>query len=157
MSADPRDPFAPGPFAPSLATGAPPVAGVASLPSIAGSGTPLSPTGQPGGPTPREMAAVKKLARAVLECVLAFDEGHLLRACEKGISHRSPSTPAPGDPGPEAILVTPKEAARRLAVSVRTLTRLSQPAGLIPVVRIGRQVRYAPADLAAAVRTLQTT
>lgn len=147
MSADPRDPFAPGPFPPSLPGFAP---------SIPASGAPSSPTGQPGGPTPREMAAVKKLARAVLECVLAFDEGHLLRACEQGISRRSPSNSAPGDPGPEALLLTPKEAARRLSVSVRTLTRLSQPAGLIPVVRIGRQVRYAPSDLAAAVRTLQT-
>lgn len=155
MSADPRDPFAPGPFAPLLAGGAPPVAGVAPPRSIAGGGAPLSPTGQPGGPTPREMAAVKKLARAVLECLLAFDEGHLLRACEKGISLRSPS--APGDPGPEALLLTPKEAARRLAVSVKTLTRLTRPAGPVPCVRIGRQVRYAPADLAAAVRTLQTT
>lgn len=124
------------------------------LPSIAGSGAPLSPTGQPGGPTPREMAAVRKLARAVLECVLAFDEGHLLRAGEQGISLRPPSNS--GDPGPEALLVTPKEAARRLAVSVKTLTRLTRPSGPVPCVRIGRQVRYAPSDLAAAVRTLQT-
>ena len=100
------------------------------------------------------MAAVKKLTRALLECVLAFNEGHLLRACEQGISLRPPSNS--GDPGPEALLLTPKEAARRLAVSVKTLKRLSQPAGLIPVVRFGRQVRYAPAELAAAVRTLQT-
>lgn len=154
MSADPRDPFAHGPFAPSLPSGAPPVAGVGLPPSIAASGAPLSPTGQPGGPTPREMAAVKKFTRAVLECVLAFNEGHLLRAGEKGISLRSPSNSS--DPGPEAILLTPKEAARRLSVSVRTLKRLTQPAGSIPVVRFGRQVRYAPADLAAAVRTLQT-
>ncbi len=140
------------PFAPSS-----PPDPLAPLPGIAGGGAPSSPTGQPGGPTPREMAAVKKLARAVLECVLAFDEGHLLRACEQGISRRSPSAPPSNDPGPEALLLTPKEAARRLSVSVKTLTRLTQPSGLIPVVRIGRQVRYAPADLAAAVRTLQTT
>ena len=137
------------PFAPS-----PPPDPFVPLPSIAASGAPSSPTGQPGGPTPREVAAVRKLARAVLECVLAFNEGHLLRAGEQGTSLRPPSNPS--DPGPEALLVTPKEAARRLAVSVKSLRRLSQPAGLIPVVRIGRQVRYAPADLAAAVRTLQT-
>lgn len=111
--------------------------------------------GQPGGPTPREMAAVKKLTRALLECVLAFNEGHLLRAGEKGLAAWMGTPPVPDDPGPEALLLTPKQAARRLAVSVKTLKRLTQPAGSIPVVRIGRQVRYAPLDLSSAVRVLQ--
>ncbi|MBL8760793.1 MAG: helix-turn-helix domain-containing protein [Phycisphaerae bacterium] len=145
MNADPRDPFAPTSFPPSPF--APP-----DGPAI---GAPLSPTGQPGGPTPREMSAVKKFARAVLECVLAFNEGHLLRAGEKGLSAWMGAAPVPDDPGPEALLLTPTQAARRLAVSVKTLKRLTQPAGSIPVVRVGRQVRYAPLDLAAAVRVLQ--
>lgn len=145
MNADSRDPFVPssyppGPFAPP---GGPAI------------GAPLSPTGHPGGPTPREMAAVKKLTRALLECVLAFNEGHLLRAGEKGLAAWMGTPPVPDDPGPEALLLTPKQAARRLAISVKTLKRLTQPAGSIPVVRIGRQVRYAPLDLSSAVRVLQ--
>ncbi|MBD3672368.1 MAG: helix-turn-helix domain-containing protein [Planctomycetaceae bacterium] len=44
-------------------------------------------------------------------------------------------------------LLTAKEAARSLSVCEKTLWSLSQPRGPIPVVRIGRAVRYAPEDL----------
>lgn len=145
MNADSGDPFAPASFPP----------GPFAPPGDLAAGAPLSPTGQPGGPTPREMAAVRKLCRTVLECVLAFNEGHLLRAGEKGLAAWMRPSAVPDDPGPEALLLTPKQAARRLAVSVKTLKRLTQPAGSIPVVRIGRQVRYAPLDLSSAVRVLQ--
>jgi len=105
------------------------------------------------------MAAVRKLCRTVLECVLAFNEGHLLRAAEKGpppgFAGPTRGTHEPGDPGAEAILLSPAQAAKRLAISTRTLQRLSQPSGPVPIVRIGRQVRYAPADLVAAVRAMQ--
>jgi excisionase family DNA binding protein len=43
-------------------------------------------------------------------------------------------------------LLTPREAARVLAVSERTLWGLTR-SGQIPCVRIGRSVRYDPADL----------
>ena len=45
-------------------------------------------------------------------------------------------------------LLKPKEAASVLAVSERTLWTLTND-GSIPAVRIGRSVRYDPADLAA--------
>jgi len=46
----------------------------------------------------------------------------------------------------DAILVDAKEAARRLAVSPRTLWQLTKDR-LVPVVRIGKCVRYRVTDL----------
>jgi excisionase family DNA binding protein len=48
----------------------------------------------------------------------------------------------------EALLVTAREAATALSISERTLWGLTA-AGKIPVVRIGRAVRYDPRDLQA--------
>ena len=44
-------------------------------------------------------------------------------------------------------LLTPRDAAHTLAICERTLWERTQPRGPIPVVRIGRAVRYAVADL----------
>lgn len=45
-----------------------------------------------------------------------------------------------------------RDAAKRLAVSERTLWSQSDPRGPIPVVRIGKAVRYSPDALDAFVR-----
>ena len=50
-------------------------------------------------------------------------------------------------PTEPALLLTPRDAARTLAICERTLWERTQPRGPIPVVRIGRAVRYAVADL----------
>ena len=50
------------------------------------------------------------------------------------------------------LLVDSHAAARLLCVSLRTLWARSAPRGPIPVVRVGRAVRYRPADLAAWVQ-----
>jgi excisionase family DNA binding protein len=47
-----------------------------------------------------------------------------------------------------ALLIRPREAARLLAISERSLWAFTQ-SGEIPFIRIGRSVRYCPADLAA--------
>lgn len=49
---------------------------------------------------------------------------------------------------PEALLLTAAEAAKLLAIGARTLWRLTDD-GEIPVVRIGRAVRYDRRDLLA--------
>jgi excisionase family DNA binding protein len=49
---------------------------------------------------------------------------------------------------PEALLLTAAEAAKLLAIGARTLWRLTDN-GEIPVVRIGRAVRYDRRDLLA--------
>lgn len=50
----------------------------------------------------------------------------------------------------DALLLSARDAARQLAISEKTLWSLSK-AGSIPVVRIGRNVRYARADLLAFI------
>ena len=52
-------------------------------------------------------------------------------------------------------LLTPKQAAAALAISQRKLWELSN-CGKIPVVRLGRCVRYDPADLARFVEAQKT-
>jgi hypothetical protein len=47
----------------------------------------------------------------------------------------------------EPALLTPRDAARSLALCEKTLYLLTQPRGPIPVVRIGRAVRYDRRDL----------
>jgi excisionase family DNA binding protein len=49
------------------------------------------------------------------------------------------------------MLLRPKDASRMLALSERTLWSMSQ-AGLLPCVRVGKSVRYAPDDLAEWVK-----
>ena len=49
------------------------------------------------------------------------------------------------------LLLRPRDAARMLALSERTLWSLTQ-AGLLPCVRVGKAVRYDPADLAEWVQ-----
>jgi excisionase family DNA binding protein len=52
----------------------------------------------------------------------------------------------------ESLLLTPREAARMLAVSARHLWTLTQT-GRLPRVLLGRSVRYDPADLRRFVET----
>ena len=52
----------------------------------------------------------------------------------------------------EPWLFTSKEAAKALCISERTLYALAK-AGEIPAVRVGRAVRYDPADLRAWVES----
>ena len=57
---------------------------------------------------------------------------------------------------PARLLLTPREAARAMAVSERTLWGWSEPRGPIPVVRIGRSVRYDYRDLVAFIDFAKT-
>ena len=56
------------------------------------------------------------------------------------------------NPRPARLLVTAREAADLLAISTRTLWTLTN-VGDIPVVRIGRCVRYDVADLQAWIES----
>ena len=123
--------------------------------------SPDSLAGQPGGPTPREINAARGLATALLECLIAADEGRALRSVELGVpglGAREMAPPGFGGIGPAApapLLLSGDKAAHLLGVTPRTLRRLSAPLGPIPVVRLGRLIRYARADLEQAVRTLR--
>jgi len=52
---------------------------------------------------------------------------------------------------PKPLLLSARDAAKLLAVSERTLWGLTHPRGPIPVVKIGRAVRYDPCDLEAYI------
>lgn len=49
----------------------------------------------------------------------------------------------------EPLLLTPRDAAKALSVCERTLYGLTMPRGDIPVIRVGRIVRYSVEDLKA--------
>jgi excisionase family DNA binding protein len=69
-----------------------------------------------------------------------------------GVERRCPvptESPAAAQ-GPTRLLLTPREAARSLAVSERTLWGLTHQ-GAIPCVRLGRAVRYDLVDLQAFI------
>ena len=51
---------------------------------------------------------------------------------------------------PEKPLLTPRETAEWMKVSTRTLRRLVER-GEVPALRVGRQVRFDPAELASYV------
>jgi hypothetical protein len=66
-----------------------------------------------------------------------------------------PALPVLTDHGPSPILFTPRLAAAVLAISERSLWALTAPRGPIPVVKIGRSVRYSAEALRAWVATQQ--
>lgn len=67
----------------------------------------------------------------------------------KGATMASETThTAGGGPAAVTLLLRPRDAANALAISQRKLWELTR-CGDVPAVRIGRAVRYSPADLAA--------
>jgi excisionase family DNA binding protein len=53
-----------------------------------------------------------------------------------------------------ALLMTPKQAAKALSISERTLWGMTVPRGPLPAIKIGRRgVRYAVADLQAWIES----
>ena len=64
-------------------------------------------------------------------------------------------TTEPAPAGNGRLLVTPREAARLLSISERTLYSWTKR-GDIPVVKLGTAVRYDPKDLAAFVEQKKT-
>ena len=55
----------------------------------------------------------------------------------------------------DQLLLRPRDAAKTLAISERTLWELTKK-GEIPAVHIGRSVRYAPNDLQSWIETRKT-
>jgi len=64
----------------------------------------------------------------------------------------TPATwPQKPKPSPVRLLLQTREAAEALSISERTLWSLTAPRGSIPVVKIGRAVRYHVRDLEAFI------
>lgn len=96
-------------------------------------------------PTERQLEASRVLGEAIARFLVT------MAAAE---APRTPSAPPEqaGDVGPARLLVNPREAAKLLAISSRTLWGLTAPHGPILAVRLGRLVCYSPADLAKAIK-----
>jgi hypothetical protein len=58
--------------------------------------------------------------------------------------------------GPPAVLWTPRETARAMKISERKLWGITRPRGPLPVVKIGRAVRYDPGDVARFIDQLKS-
>ena len=57
---------------------------------------------------------------------------------------------------PASILLSPRQAAKALSISERTLWAISAPRGPLPVVKIGRSVRYHVANLEVYIGAQKT-
>ncbi len=112
-------------------------------------------------PTDRESAAARYLAEALIEFLVAHDEGRIVRRAKRPkeeIAVRIEQIPAAVQPPPPEQgrsgrdLLNAKEAAKYLSVGERLLWTMSAPRGPLPVVRFGKAIRYAVADLDAAIQ-----
>lgn len=53
------------------------------------------------------------------------------------------------------LLLTARDAAKALAVCEKSLWNFTQPRGTLPAVKLGRAVRYDPADLQAFIEQMK--
>jgi len=67
----------------------------------------------------------------------------------------APSQHAGNDQKHERLLITPREAAKLMSISERTLWTLTHKRDL-PYVRIGRSIRYSPSDLVGWIEKNKT-
>lgn len=104
-------------------------------------------------PSANETAALANLAQAFMEFLLAHEEGAALRAAKRRKEEadaRMERTP-PKPEAPDRFLLTVRDAAKFLSISVKTLWKLTAPRGPLPSVHFGRTVRYPIDDLKAAI------
>jgi len=125
-----------------------PLGGVVRQVPIASS----APRDDRGMTTPRESAAMHRMAESLLELLAAIEDGRVQREAERerdrqraALATTRMHAPQPGKTEP--LLVDAKEAARQLGIGIRTLHRLSAPRGPIPTVAIASRVLYAASDL----------
>jgi len=102
--------------------------------------------------TQEETVAARTLGEAMIRLLIAHEKGQRQR-CPKS-SHVESAKPVPRlplEPGPKVtqLLLSQREAARTLGICEKTLWSVTAPRGSIPVVRIGRGIRYSPDDLRA--------
>lgn len=102
-------------------------------------------------PTDRETVAARRLAEAVLEFVLAVDEGRQDRSrARRPVEERPGAAAAP--PTTEPALLNVREAAQYLGVSTGTVHNMTAPRGPLPCVKIATRLCYVRRDLKAFIR-----
>lgn len=106
-------------------------------------------------PTPREAAAARCLADALVEFIMAVEDGRAERTAPPRTAPPPTAPPAPAaavkplDPGP--ALLTILEAAEYLGVSPGTVRNMSAPTGPLPSVKIRARRCYSRKDLDAFI------
>jgi len=116
--------------------------------------------------TEGELKAAHQLADALVRFIVAVNEGANARRATRPkdeitvrVEQPKPPPPPYSEPAvdaeqtkamlPDRILVSARDAAKLLSVGQRLLWSMSAPRGPIPVVRLGRSVRYSIDDLTA--------
>jgi len=99
-----------------------------------------------------EIIAARTFGEAMVRLLIAHEKGQRQRYPEA--DHVEPAKPVPRLPlelGPKVtqLLLSQREAARNLGICEKTLWSVTAPRGSVPVVRIGRCIRYSPDDLRA--------
>lgn len=100
-------------------------------------------------PTEQETKAARRFGIAILDLMIAMEQGRLQRQPKPVVEMSPPVAPSrPETPQPASPkLLSAHEAAKTLSISERTLWQKTWPHGPIPAVRIGRLVRYISSDL----------
>ena len=102
-------------------------------------------------PTRDEIAASRAFGEALIRLLVAHEEGKRQRRPPFVQPKATKPAPSPQEDEPEdtKLLLSAKEAARALSISVRSLHTHSKPRGPIPAVRLGGRVLYSMDDLRA--------
>ena len=105
-------------------------------------------------PTANEEQAAHALGAALLQFILAYENGRSLRRPPSAppVPPQPPSLAKDHEVVPRQLLLTVRQVAKLLSVSDRTVWAHTAPRGPIPAVRIGGAVRYALKDLEAWIQ-----
>jgi hypothetical protein len=107
-------------------------------------------------PTNQELAAARELGEALARYIAAVGAGRSLGGEKSAFIRPQDAVHRFSSPeAPSALLVSPREAAKLLCVSEKTLWSHTMPRGPIPVVRLGKSVRYSVKALANFISTLE--
>lgn len=104
-------------------------------------------------PTERESIAVVRLAEALLEFVMAYEEGLATRQPRRSrpLPPNTESERQTGQSVSNQMLLNAEETAEYLSISRNSLWSWTAPRGTLPCVRIGSSVRYSRVDLDAFI------
>jgi hypothetical protein len=107
-----------------------------------------------------DLNAGRKLGEAIVAFLASIEFlGRDVKPIVSEIPTSPRSSPVPATAStkqyPTALLVSPREAAKLLSISERSLWGLTSPRGPIPAIHLGRLVRYSIDDLKSTIATLK--
>jgi predicted DNA-binding transcriptional regulator AlpA len=98
--------------------------------------------------TPQELMAARNLGEAIVQLIVAVEEGSQLRMRSTSKSH---ATGASAVEKKDKSLLTARETAKLLSTSEKTLWNMTSPRGPVPAIRFGKSVRYIINDVIQAL------